>query len=50
MEDGQVVLVDLGSTNGTFVNGQPVRRVALVDGTTVTLGRTTMIFRQDDRY
>ena len=47
VEDGQVVLVDLGSTNGTFVNGQPVRRVALVDGTTVTLGRTTMIFRQD---
>jgi hypothetical protein len=27
-----------------------VRRVALVDGTTVTLGRTTMIFRQDDGY
>ena len=50
MEDGQVVLVDLGSTNGTFVNGQPVRRVALADGTTVTLGRTTMIFRQDERY
>jgi hypothetical protein len=50
VEDGQVVLVDLGSTNGTFVNGQPVRRVALVDGTTVTLGRTTMIFRQDGRY
>ena len=50
VEDGQVVLVDLGSTNGTFVNGQPVRRVALVDGTTVTLGRTTMIFRQDERY
>jgi FHA domain-containing protein len=49
VEDGQVVLVDLGSTNGTFVNGQPVRRVALVDGTTVTLGRTTMIFRQE-RY
>ena len=49
VEDGQVVLVDLGSTNGTFVNGQPVRRVALVDGTTVTLGRTTMVFRQE-RY
>ena len=49
VEDGHVVLVDLGSTNGTIVNGQPVRRVALVDGTTVTLGRTTMIFRQE-RY
>jgi hypothetical protein len=50
VEDSQVVLVDLGSTNGTFVNGQPVRRVALTDGTNVTLGRTTLVFRQDDRY
>lgn len=50
VEDSQVVLVDLGSTNGTFVNGQPVRRVALTDGTSVTLGRTTLVFRQDDRY
>ena len=50
MEDGQVVLVDLGSTNGTFVNGQPMRRVVLDDGTNVTLGRTTMVFHQDMRY
>ena len=50
VEDSQVVLVDLGSTNGTFVNGQPVRRVVLSDGTHVTLGRTTMIFRQDGGY
>ena len=50
VEDSQVVLVDLGSTNGTFVNGQPVRRVALTDGTSITLGRTTLVFRQDDRY
>jgi pSer/pThr/pTyr-binding forkhead associated (FHA) protein len=32
------------------VNGQPVRRVALTDGTSVTLGRTTLVFHQDDRY
>ena len=50
VEEDQVVLVDLGSTNGTFVNGQPVRRVALIDGTNITLGRTTLVFRQDDRY
>ena len=50
VEDGQVVLVDLGSTNGTLVNGQPVRRVVLTDGTNVTLGRTTMVFHQDNRY
>ncbi len=47
VENDQVVLVDRGSTNGTFVNGQPVRRVVLTDGTHVTLGRTTLVFRQD---
>jgi hypothetical protein len=47
VEDDEVVLVDLGSTNGTFVNGQPVRRVVLSDGTRVTLGRTTLVFRRD---
>ena len=50
VEDGEVVLVDLGPTNGTFVNGQPVRRVTLTDGTRVTLGRTTLIFRRDRVY
>ena len=50
VEDDDVVLVDLGSTNGTFVNGQPVRRVALTDGTRVTLGRTTLVFRRDGIY
>jgi Protein of unknown function (DUF3662)/FHA domain len=50
VEDGEVVLVDLGSTNGTFVNGQPVRRVPLTDGTKVTLGRTTLVFRRDGSY
>ncbi|MGH3410203.1 MAG: FhaA domain-containing protein [Streptosporangiaceae bacterium] len=50
VEDGEVVLVDLGSTNGTFVNGQPIRRVTLADGTQVTLGRTTLVFRRDSSY
>jgi hypothetical protein len=50
VEDGDVVLVDLGSTNGTFVNGQPIRRVPLTDGTRVTLGRTTLVFRRDGSY
>jgi pSer/pThr/pTyr-binding forkhead associated (FHA) protein len=43
-------LADLGSTNGTFVNGQPVRRITLTDGTRVTLGRTTLVFRRDGIY
>jgi FHA domain-containing protein len=50
VEDDEVVLVDLGSTNGTFVNGQPVRRITLTDGTRVTLGRTTLVFRRDGIY
>src|SRR5215467_11751249 len=50
IEDDEVVLVDLGSTNGTFVNSEPVRRVALTDGTRVTLGRTTLVFRRDAVY
>jgi len=33
------------------VNGQPVRRISLTDGTRVTLGRTTLVFRRDgDSY
>ena len=50
VEDDEVVLVDLGSTNGTFVNDEPVRRVSLTDGTRVTLGRTTLVFRRDGIY
>jgi Protein of unknown function (DUF3662)/FHA domain len=47
VEGSEVVAVDLGSTNGTFVNGQPIRRVTLADGARVTLGRTTLVFRRD---
>jgi Protein of unknown function (DUF3662)/FHA domain len=47
VEGPEVVAVDLGSTNGTFVNGQPIRRVTLQDGARVTLGRTTLVFRRD---
>lgn len=47
-EGDAVVLVDLGSTNGTFVNGQPVRRAGLVDGSRVMIGRTTLVFRRDE--
>nr|WP_078763629.1 DUF3662 and FHA domain-containing protein [Marinactinospora thermotolerans] len=47
VEDDEAVLVDLGSTNGTFVNGQQVKRARLVDGTRISLGRTVMTFRRD---
>lgn len=36
-------LVDLGSTNGTYVNGQRIRRHAIADGDRITIGTTEMI-------
>jgi hypothetical protein len=38
-------LTDLGSTNGTKVNGTPVREAELADGDRVTLGSTEIVFR-----
>jgi hypothetical protein len=46
-DGGQVVLTDLGSTNGTMVNGQRVSAVALNPGDMVQLGTTTLTFRVD---
>jgi hypothetical protein len=37
-------IVDLGSTNGTEVNGERVERSRLSDGDTITLGSTDVIF------
>jgi two-component system cell cycle response regulator len=42
-------LVDLGSTNGTFVNDQPVTKIELKDGDKIFLGSTVLKFMfQDD--
>ena len=38
------VVADLGSTNGTKVNGVPVRERVLADGDEVTVGTTTVRF------
>lgn len=43
----QVVLTDLGSTNGTMVNGQRVSAVALNPGDMVQIGTTTLTYRVD---
>jgi hypothetical protein len=43
---GQPVLLrDLNSTNGTFVNGQRVSQGELADGSTITIGSTQLVFR-----
>lgn len=44
--DGErAMLRDLGSTNGTKINGEKVREAALSPGTVFTIGRTELTFR-----
>jgi hypothetical protein len=44
-DDGYAVS-DMGSTNGTLVNGEPVRERLLVDGDRITIGSTVLEFRR----
>lgn len=41
--EGGVTLVDLGSTNGVFVNGEQVQSRALVDGDKIQVGKTSIL-------
>lgn len=43
-EQGSWVVEDLNSSNGTYVNGQPVQRHRLESGDQIRLGRTTLVF------
>ena len=42
-EHDQLELEDLGSTNGTFVNGKKVARATLSDGDQLTIGRVQFV-------
>ena len=46
-DGSQVVLTDLGSTNGSMVNGQRISAVALNPGDMIQIGTTTLTFRVD---
>ena len=41
---GGVIAKDLGSTNGTFVEGHRISSATLLDGNTITIGNTTIMF------
>jgi pSer/pThr/pTyr-binding forkhead associated (FHA) protein len=42
-DTGELELEDLGSTNGTFVNGRKVTKVLLSDGDKLTIGRVQFV-------
>lgn len=48
LPDGGLELVDLGSTNGTSVNGRAIRRVVLSEGALVVIGHTRLRFDRGD--
>ncbi len=47
-EGDDVVFVDLGSTNGSSVNGHLVERVRLNNGDRIELGRSVLVFERDE--
>jgi pSer/pThr/pTyr-binding forkhead associated (FHA) protein len=42
-------VVDLGSTNGTDVNGRRTQRATLSDGDRITIGTTDLVFHREER-
>lgn len=40
--EGKIIFRDLGSTNGSIVNGKPVKEIELSSGSTVQMGNTTL--------
>jgi hypothetical protein len=48
-EGDDVVLVDLGSTNGSTVNGRSVERVRLTPGDRIEIGRSVLVYERDER-
>lgn len=45
-EDRKFILFDLGSGNGTFVNGEQVQRVELQDGDVIKVGDSLILFKE----
>lgn len=47
---GKHLLRDLGSSNGTWVNGQPITQCVLRDGDVISLGGVEMVFEKLRRH
>ena len=47
LDGGTATVEDLGSTNGTLVNGRRVSRQALSDGDVIRIGHSVLVYRQD---
>jgi hypothetical protein len=45
-DESKFILTDLGSTNGTFVNGKRVAEAELKDGDTIEIGKVALRFRR----
>ena len=48
MVDGRFVVFDLGSTGGTFVNGERIQQRALFRGDVLSLAGVELIFGQEE--
>lgn len=44
IQNDQLVITDLGSSNGTFVNGRVIRTHTLLDGDQIQIGRSVLLF------
>jgi hypothetical protein len=47
LDNGTAFAEDLGSTNGTLVNGRRISRQPLSDGDVIRIGHSVLVYRQD---
>jgi Protein of unknown function (DUF3662)/FHA domain len=47
LDNGTAIAEDLGSTNGTLVNGRRITRQSLADGDVIRIGHSVLVYRQD---
>jgi hypothetical protein len=49
LANGAANVVDLGSTNGTIVNGRKVPHILLSDGDVIRIGHSVLVYRKESR-